>query len=79
PSSDKIECILDNLNYDYLPIYFAKQYDSLYIIRLWNYENEIANFIKLKTIQNTQKDYRMEEVVDKLFEPAGEINWQKQA
>ncbi|ADA79025.1 exodeoxyribonuclease V subunit alpha [Francisella tularensis] len=79
PSSDKIASILDNLNYDNLPIYFAKQYDSLYIKRLWNYENEIANFIKLKTIQNTQKDNRIEEVVDKLFEPAGEINWQKQA
>ncbi|AVC43873.1 exodeoxyribonuclease V subunit alpha [Francisella tularensis subsp. novicida] len=79
PSSDKIASILDNLNYDNLPIYFAKQYDSLYIKRLWNYENEIANFIKLKIIQNTQKDNRIEEVVDKLFEPAGEINWQKQA
>ncbi|ABK90231.1 exodeoxyribonuclease V, alpha subunit [Francisella tularensis subsp. novicida U112] len=79
PSSDKIANILDSLNYDNLPIYFAKQYDSLYIKRLWNYENEIANFIKLKTIQNTQKDNRIEEVVDKLFEPAGEINWQKQA
>ncbi|OIN84685.1 exodeoxyribonuclease V subunit alpha [Francisella sp. TX07-6608] len=79
PSSDKIASILDNLNYDNLPIYFAKQYDSLYIKRLWNYENEIANFIKLKIIQNTQKDNHIEEVVDKLFEPAGEINWQKQA
>ncbi|APC95390.1 exodeoxyribonuclease V subunit alpha [Francisella tularensis subsp. novicida] len=79
PSSDKIASILDNLNYDNLPIYFAKQYDSLYIKRLWNYENEIANFIKSRTIQNTQQDNHIEEVVDKLFEPAGEINWQKQA
>ncbi|MDE4974401.1 exodeoxyribonuclease V subunit alpha, partial [Francisella tularensis subsp. holarctica] len=70
PSSDKIASILDNLIYDTLPIYFAKQYDSLYIKRVWNYENEIANFIKLKTIQNTQKENRIEEVVDKLFEPA---------
>ncbi|MBK2356904.1 exodeoxyribonuclease V subunit alpha [Francisella hispaniensis] len=78
-SFDEIVSILESLDYDKLPIYFAKEYDSLYIKRLWNYEVEIANFIKSRTIQNTQKDNRIEEVVDKLFEPADEIDWQKQA
>ncbi|MEY8715698.1 exodeoxyribonuclease V subunit alpha [Francisella philomiragia] len=79
PSFDEIVSILESLDYDKLPIYFAKEYDSLYIKRLWNYEVEIAKFIKSRTIQNTQKDNRIEEVVDKLFEPADEIDWQKQA
>lgn len=79
PSFDEIVSILDSLNYDDLPIHFAKQYDSLYIKRFWNYENEMANFIKLRTVQNTQKDNYIEEVVDKLFEPINEIDWQKQA
>ncbi|MDE4978195.1 exodeoxyribonuclease V subunit alpha, partial [Francisella tularensis subsp. holarctica] len=46
---------------------------------LWYYENEIANFIHLKTILHTQKDNRIEDVVDKLFDPSVEINWQIQA
>ncbi|WP_191092371.1 exodeoxyribonuclease V subunit alpha [Francisella sp. SYW-2] len=79
PSFDEIVSILQSLDYDKLPIYFAKEYDSLYIKRLWNYEVEIANFIKSRTIQNTQQDNYIEEVVDKLFEPADEIDWQKQA
>ncbi|MBK2105743.1 exodeoxyribonuclease V subunit alpha [Francisella philomiragia] len=79
PSFDEIVSILQSLDYDKLPIYFAKEYDSLYIKRLWNYEVEIANFIKSRTIQNTQQDNHIEEVVDKLFEPADEIDWQKQA
>lgn len=78
-SFDEIVSILEPLDYDKLPIYFAKEYDSLYIKRLWNYEVEIANFIKSRTIQNTQQDNHIEEVVDKLFEPANEIDWQKQA
>ncbi|MEY8768644.1 exodeoxyribonuclease V subunit alpha [Francisella philomiragia] len=78
-SFDEIVSILESLDYDKLPIYFAKEYDSLYIKRLWNYEVEIASFIKSRTIQNTQQDNRIEEVVDKLFEPADEIDWQKQA
>lgn len=79
PSFDEIVSILESLDYDKLPIHFAKEYDSLYIKRLWNYEVEIANFIKSRTIQNTQQDNYIEEVVDKLFEPADEIDWQKQA
>ncbi|AEI35896.1 exodeoxyribonuclease V subunit alpha [Francisella salina] len=79
PSFDEIVSIFESLDYDKLPIYFAKEYDSLYIKRLWNYEVEIANFIKSRTIQNTQQDNHIEEVVDKLFEPADEIDWQKQA
>ncbi|MEY8765710.1 MULTISPECIES: exodeoxyribonuclease V subunit alpha [Francisella] len=79
PSFDEIVSILESLDYDKLPIYFAKEYDSLYIKRLWNYEVEIANFIKSRTIQNTQQANHIEEVVDKLFEPADEIDWQKQA
>ncbi|QWU98845.1 exodeoxyribonuclease V subunit alpha [Francisella salimarina] len=79
PSFDEIVSILESLDYNKLPIYFAKDYDSLYIKRLWNYEVEIANFIKSRTIQNTQQDNYIEEVVDKLFEPADEIDWQKQA
>ncbi|AJI55965.1 exodeoxyribonuclease V, alpha subunit [Francisella philomiragia] len=79
PSFDEIVSILESLDYDKLPIYFAKEYDSLYIKRLWNYEVEIANFINSRTIQNTQQDNYIEEVVDKLFEPADEIDWQKQA
>ncbi|MBK2268277.1 exodeoxyribonuclease V subunit alpha [Francisella philomiragia] len=79
PSFDEIVSILESLDYDKLPIHFAKEYDSLYIKRLWNYEVEIAKFIKSRTIQNTQQDNYIEEVVDKLFEPADEIDWQKQA
>ncbi|QEO57348.1 exodeoxyribonuclease V subunit alpha [Francisella marina] len=79
PSFDEIVSILESLDYDKLPIHFAKEYDSLYIKRLWNYEVEIANFIKSRTIQNTQQDNYIEEIVDKLFEPADEIDWQKQA
>ncbi|WP_395167067.1 exodeoxyribonuclease V subunit alpha [Francisella salimarina] len=79
PSFDEIVSILESLDYNKLPVYFAKEYDSLYIKRLWNYEVEIANFIKSRTIQNTQQDNYIEEVVDKLFEPADEIDWQKQA
>lgn len=79
PSFDEIVNILQSLDYDKLPIYFAKEYDSLYIKRLWNYEVEIANFIKSRTIQNIQQANNIEEVVDKLFEPADEIDWQKQA
>ncbi|AJI74768.1 exodeoxyribonuclease V, alpha subunit [Francisella philomiragia subsp. philomiragia ATCC 25015] len=79
PSFDEIVSILESLDYDKLPIYFAKEYDSLYIKRLWNYEVEIANFIKSRTIQNIQQANHIEEVVDKLFEPADEIDWQKQA
>ncbi|AJI47171.1 exodeoxyribonuclease V subunit alpha [Francisella philomiragia] len=79
PSFDEIVSILESLDYDKLPIYFAKEYDSLYIKRLWNYEVEIANFIKSRTIQNIQQANNIEEVVDKLFEPADEIDWQKQA
>ncbi|MEY8673185.1 exodeoxyribonuclease V subunit alpha [Francisella philomiragia] len=79
PSFDEIVSILQSLDYDKLPIYFAKEYDSLYIKRLWNYEVEIANFIKSRTIQNTQQDNYIEEVVDKLFEPTDEIDLQKQA
>jgi len=78
-SFDEIVSILESLDYDKLPIYFAKEYDSLYIKRLWNYEVEIANFIKSRTIQNIQKDNHIEEIVDKLFEPTDEIDWQKQA
>ncbi|KFJ42640.1 exodeoxyribonuclease V subunit alpha [Francisella philomiragia] len=79
PSFDEIVSILESLDYDKLPIYFAKEYDSLYIKRLWNYEVEIAKFIKSRTIQNIHQDNYIEEVVDKLFEPADEIDWQKQA
>ncbi|MBY7735315.1 exodeoxyribonuclease V subunit alpha [Francisella philomiragia] len=79
PSFDEIVSILESLDYDKLPIYFAKEYDSLYIKRLWNYEVEIAKFIKSRTIQNTQQDNYIEEVVDKLFEPTDEIDLQKQA
>ncbi|GMN89623.1 exodeoxyribonuclease V subunit alpha [Francisella sciaenopsi] len=79
PSFDEIVIILESLDYDKLPIHFTKQYDSLYIKRLWNHEIEIANFIKSRTILNTQKDNSIEEIVDKLFEPANEIDWQKQA
>ncbi|MEY8713699.1 exodeoxyribonuclease V subunit alpha [Francisella philomiragia] len=79
PSFDEIVSILESLDYDKLPIYFAKEYDSLYIKRLWNYEVEIANFIKSRTIQNTQQANHIEEVVDKLFEPTDEIDLQKQA
>ncbi|MBK2092939.1 exodeoxyribonuclease V subunit alpha [Francisella philomiragia] len=79
PSFDEIVSILESLDYDKLPVYFAKEYDSLYIKRLWNYEVEIAKFIKSRTIQNTQQDNYIEEVVDKLFEPTDEIDLQKQA
>ncbi|MEY8701693.1 AAA family ATPase, partial [Francisella philomiragia] len=79
PSFDEIISILQSLDYNKLPVYFAKEYDSLYIKRLWNYEVEIANFIKSRTIKNTQQDNRIEEIVDKLFEPTDEIDWQKQA
>lgn len=79
PSFDEIVSILQSLDYNKLPVYFAKEYDSLYIKRLWNYEVEIAKFIKSRTIQNTQQDNYIEEVLDKLFEPTDEIDLQKQA
>ncbi|AJI52495.1 exodeoxyribonuclease V subunit alpha [Francisella philomiragia] len=79
PSFDEIVSILESLDYDKLPIYFAKEHDSLYIKRLWNYEVEIAKFINSRTIQNIQQDNCIEEVVDKLFEPTDEIDLQKQA
>lgn len=75
----QIVSILDSLDYKGLPIYYAKEFDSLYVKRLWQYENEIADFIDQKTIKESFLDKNIKQVVGKLFEPTGETDWQKQA
>ncbi|GAB4222360.1 MAG: exodeoxyribonuclease V subunit alpha [Francisella sp.] len=79
PSANKIKDILDSLNYDNLPIYFAKEYNSLYIKRLWYYENEIADFIRFKIQQKTRKKDSIENIVSQLFDQGEEVSYQKEA
>ena len=79
PSYQEIITILKSLDYTKLPIHFAKKYNSLYIKRLWIYENEIAKFIRQKTAVNTVDINQINQLVAKLFEPNNEIDWQKQA
>ncbi|MFV9976298.1 MAG: exodeoxyribonuclease V subunit alpha [Francisella endosymbiont of Hyalomma asiaticum] len=79
PSYQEIITILKSLDYTKLPIHFAKKYNSLYIKRLWIYENEIAKFIRQKTAVNTVDINQINQLVAKLFEHNNEINWQKQA
>ena len=73
--------ILDSIDYAKLPIYFAKEFDSLYIKRLWCYEKEIAEFIKQKTNKNIacSDNAKLNEIVSRLFETTEEIDYQKQA
>ncbi|APC91172.1 MULTISPECIES: exodeoxyribonuclease V subunit alpha [Francisella] len=78
-SYQEIITILESLDYTKLPIHFAKKYNSLYIKRLWIYENEIAKFIRQKTVEKTADINQLEQIVTKLFEPSVEIDWQKQA
>lgn len=73
--------ILDSIDYTKLPIYFAKEFDSLYIKRLWCYEEEIAEFIRQKTNKNIacSDNAKLNEIVSRLFENTEEIDYQKQA
>ncbi|MED7788455.1 exodeoxyribonuclease V subunit alpha [Francisella sp. 19X1-34] len=73
--------ILDSINYTNLPIYFAKEFDSLYIKRLWCYEEEIAKFIRQKTSKNIacSDNAKLNEIVSRLFETTEDIDYQKQA
>ena len=60
--------ILEPFNNENLPIYFSKKFDSLYIKRLWLFENEIANFIEFKLNQKFQQDNEtIKNIVNKLF------------
>ncbi|ALB01404.1 exodeoxyribonuclease V subunit alpha [Francisella persica ATCC VR-331] len=79
PSYQEIITILESLDYTKLPIHFAKKYNSLYIKKLWIYENEIAKFIRQKTAINTVDINQINQLVAQLFEPSNEIDWQKQA
>ncbi|AIT10062.1 exodeoxyribonuclease V subunit alpha [Candidatus Francisella endociliophora] len=79
PEHKQLLSVLTQLNYDNLPIYFTKDFDSLYIKKLCMYEKEIADFIKLKTVEKIKENRRIEEIVYELFESSDEIDWQKQA
>lgn len=79
PNYAKLIDILNSINYTNLPIYFAKDFDSLYIKRLWLYDNEIAEFIKQKTKPNVYGSDNVEHVVSQLFQPSEGIDWQKNA
>lgn len=80
PNAQTMQAMLESLNYTNMPIYYAKEFESLYINRLWLFENEIADFLKEKIatkdidISTTKTD------IAKLF-PAddGDIDWQKVA
>lgn len=73
--------ILDSINYTKLPIYFVKEFDSLYIKRFWFYEEEIAEFIRQKTNKNIacSDNTKLNKIVSKLFENTEEVDYQKQA
>ncbi|MED7818351.1 MULTISPECIES: exodeoxyribonuclease V subunit alpha [unclassified Francisella] len=81
PSYKELIDILDSITYTKLPIYFAKDFDSLYIKRLWCYEEEIAEFIRQKTSKNIacSDNAKLNEIVSGLFETTEEIDYQKQA
>ncbi|BCD90374.1 RecBCD enzyme subunit RecD [Francisella halioticida] len=82
PSYVELIGILDSINYLKLPIYFAKELDSVYIKRLWCHEKEITDFIKQKINNDIAcpDNVRLNEIVSKLFEESKEdIDYQKQA
>ncbi|MGQ4005327.1 exodeoxyribonuclease V subunit alpha [Francisellaceae bacterium CB300] len=66
----ELESLFESINYDGLPIYYAKQFGSLYIRRLWLYENEVASFIKQR-LQTSKLDIqKLQIVIDELFDSA---------
>lgn len=79
PKYEQILRILESLDYTKLPIYFAKKFDALYIKKLWEYEKEIAGFIKQNSQQDidTDQNNSIEQVVVKLFDSAEKNDWQK--
>lgn len=80
PNAQTMQEMLESLNYANMPIYYAKEFESLYINRLWLFENEIADFLREKMttkeidINTTKTD------IAKLF-PADDsgVDWQKVA
>ncbi|WP_150466961.1 exodeoxyribonuclease V subunit alpha [Francisella sp. SYW-9] len=81
PSYKGLIDILGSINYTKLPVYFAKEFDSLYIKRLWCYEKEIAEFIRQKTSKNIacSDNAKLNEIASRLFETTEEIDYQRQA
>ncbi len=79
PGYNDLVALLDLLDYENLPIYYAKELDSLYIKRLWLYENEIAKFINAKLAIKQFDIQNLKTIVDSLFDQSNETDWQKVA
>ena len=77
PEYDDLRSLFDLFHYDNLPIYFSKEFNSLYIRRLWLYENEIAKFIKKRLQINELDVQRLDEVISMLFRESNKTDWQK--
>jgi len=67
PVYNDLDSLLQSFECDGLPIYFAKEFESLYIRRLWLYENEVAKFIKHRLQINEVDTQKLQIVVNKLF------------
>ena len=67
PEYKDLESILQSFECEDLPIYFAKKFGSLYIRKLWLYENEVAKFIKQRLQVHELDVQNLQIVIDKLF------------
>ena len=77
--SNELKKLLQPLECEGLPIYFAKEFESLYIRRLWLYENEVAKFIKQRLQVQSIDTQKLQVVINELFVANNEIDWQQVA
>ena len=77
PEYNNLVNLFDSFECDDLPIYFAKEFESLYIRRLWLYENEVAEFIKHRLQVQELDTQKLQMVISDIFGENNGTDWQK--